>query len=135
MLFGRSKSFLRRCDRSGLVDKHGAEYGFVRNLCGSRTIFAVQAGRWNRDMRVQRELAPLDSYFGLLGKCCVADTLATFRVACPSQNVGAECPCVCGTRVGHFFEFGRRRNTQEAQFICESLDRPSTRVGRLRLPE
>jgi hypothetical protein len=41
--FREIKEFLRRCDRCGLVDKHGAEYGFVRNLCGSRTIFAVQA--------------------------------------------------------------------------------------------
>jgi hypothetical protein len=41
--FREIKEFLRRWDRCGLVDKHGAEYGFVRNLCGSRTIFAVQA--------------------------------------------------------------------------------------------
>jgi hypothetical protein len=36
------KEFLRRCDGCGLVDKHGAEYGFVRNLCGSRLIFVVE---------------------------------------------------------------------------------------------
>jgi hypothetical protein len=41
--FREIKEFLRRWDQCGLVDKHGAEYGFVRNLCGSRTIFAVQA--------------------------------------------------------------------------------------------
>jgi hypothetical protein len=41
--FREIKEYLRRCDRCGLVDKHGAEYGFVRNLCGSRVIFVVQA--------------------------------------------------------------------------------------------
>jgi hypothetical protein len=41
--FREIKEFLRRWDRCGLVDKQGAEYGFVRNLCGSRTIFVVQA--------------------------------------------------------------------------------------------
>jgi hypothetical protein len=40
--FREIKEFLRRCDGCGLVEKHGAEYGFVRNLCGSRTIFVVQ---------------------------------------------------------------------------------------------
>ena len=25
------------------MDKHGAEYGFVRNLCGSKMVFVVQA--------------------------------------------------------------------------------------------
>ena len=37
--FREVKEFLRRCDGCGLVDKHGAEYGFVRNLCGSRNDF------------------------------------------------------------------------------------------------
>jgi hypothetical protein len=41
--FREVKEFLRRCDGCGLVDKHGAEYGFVRNLCGSRMIFVVEA--------------------------------------------------------------------------------------------
>jgi hypothetical protein len=30
--FREVKEFLRRCDGCGLVDKHGAGYGFVRNL-------------------------------------------------------------------------------------------------------
>jgi hypothetical protein len=41
--FREIKELLRRCDGCGLVDKHGAEYGFVRNLCGSRIIFVVEA--------------------------------------------------------------------------------------------
>jgi len=41
--FREIKEVLRRCDGCGLVDKHGAEYGFVRNLCGSRMIFVVEA--------------------------------------------------------------------------------------------
>jgi hypothetical protein len=41
--FREVKEFLRRCDGYGLVEKHGAEYGFVRNLCGSRMIFVVEA--------------------------------------------------------------------------------------------
>ena len=41
--FREIKEFLRRCDGCALVDKQGAEYGFVRNLCGSRMIFVVQA--------------------------------------------------------------------------------------------
>jgi len=41
--FREVKEFLRRSDGCGLVDKHGAEYGFVRNLCGSRVIFVVEA--------------------------------------------------------------------------------------------
>ena len=41
--FREIKEFLRRCDGCALVEKHGAEYGFVRNLCGSRIIFVVQA--------------------------------------------------------------------------------------------
>ena len=41
--FREIKEFLRRRDGCGLVDKHGAEYGFVRNLCGSRMIFVVQS--------------------------------------------------------------------------------------------
>jgi hypothetical protein len=41
--FREVKEFLRRCDRCGLVDKHGAEYGFVRNLCGSRMVFVIEA--------------------------------------------------------------------------------------------
>jgi hypothetical protein len=41
--FREIKEFLRRWDGCGLVDKHGAEYGFVRNLCGSRMIFVVQS--------------------------------------------------------------------------------------------
>jgi hypothetical protein len=41
--FREVKEFLRRCDGCGLVEKHGAEYGFVRNLCGSRLIFVVEA--------------------------------------------------------------------------------------------
>ena len=41
--FREIKEFLRRCEGCGLVEKHGAEYGFVRNLCGSRMIFVVQA--------------------------------------------------------------------------------------------
>jgi len=40
--FREIKELLRRCDGCGLVEKHGAEYGFVRNLCGSRTIFVVE---------------------------------------------------------------------------------------------
>jgi hypothetical protein len=40
--FREIKEFLRR-RRCELVDKRGAEYGFVRNLCGSRMIFVVQA--------------------------------------------------------------------------------------------
>ena len=41
--FREVKEFLRRCEGCGLVDKHGAEYGFVRNLCGSKMVFVVQA--------------------------------------------------------------------------------------------
>jgi hypothetical protein len=41
--FREIKEFLRRFDRCGLVDKHGAEYGFARNLCGARVVFVVQA--------------------------------------------------------------------------------------------
>jgi hypothetical protein len=41
--FREVKEFLRRYDGCGLVEKHGAEYGFVRNLCGSRLIFVVEA--------------------------------------------------------------------------------------------
>jgi hypothetical protein len=41
--FREIKEFLRRFDGCGLVDKHGAEYGFVRNLCGSRIIFVIQS--------------------------------------------------------------------------------------------
>jgi len=41
--FRQVKEFLRRCEGCGLVDKHGAEYGFARNLCGSRIIFVIQA--------------------------------------------------------------------------------------------
>lgn len=41
--FREIKEFLRRCDGCGLIEKHGAEYGFVRNLCGSRMIFVAQA--------------------------------------------------------------------------------------------
>jgi len=41
--FREIKEFLRRWDGCGLVDKHAAEYGFARNLCGSRMIFVVQA--------------------------------------------------------------------------------------------
>jgi hypothetical protein len=41
--FREIKEFLRRFDRCGLVDKHGAEYGFARNLSGARMVFVVQA--------------------------------------------------------------------------------------------
>jgi hypothetical protein len=41
--FREIKEILRRCEGCGLVDKHAAEYGFARNLCGSRIIFAIQA--------------------------------------------------------------------------------------------
>jgi hypothetical protein len=41
--FREIKEFLRRYDGCGLVDKHGAEYGFVRNLCGSRIVFITEA--------------------------------------------------------------------------------------------
>jgi hypothetical protein len=41
--FREVKEFLRWCDGCGLVDKHGAEYGFVRNLCGSKMVFVVEA--------------------------------------------------------------------------------------------
>jgi hypothetical protein len=41
--FREIKEFLRRCDGCDLVEKHGAEYGFTRNLCGSKIIFVVQA--------------------------------------------------------------------------------------------
>ena len=41
--FREIKEFLRRSEGCALVDKHGAEYGFARNLCGSRTIFVAQA--------------------------------------------------------------------------------------------
>ena len=41
--FREVKEFLRRCEGCGLVDKHAAEYGFVRNLCGSKMIFVVEA--------------------------------------------------------------------------------------------
>ena len=40
--FREIKELLRRYEGCGLVDKHGAEYGFARNLCGSRMIFVVQ---------------------------------------------------------------------------------------------
>ena len=40
--FREIKELLRRCDGCSLVEKHGAEYGFVRNLCGSRMIFVVE---------------------------------------------------------------------------------------------
>ncbi len=41
--FRQVKEFLRRSEGCGLVDKHAAEYGFARNLCGSRVIFVIQA--------------------------------------------------------------------------------------------
>jgi hypothetical protein len=41
--FREIKEFLRRCEGCGLVEKHGAEYGFLRNLCGSRMVFVVHA--------------------------------------------------------------------------------------------
>jgi hypothetical protein len=41
--FRQVKEFLRRSEGCSLVDKHGAEYGFARNLCGSRIIFVIQA--------------------------------------------------------------------------------------------
>jgi len=41
--FREIKELLRRRDACGLVEKHGAEYGFVRNLCGCRMIFVLQA--------------------------------------------------------------------------------------------
>jgi len=41
--FREIKEYLRRCEGCELVDKHGAEYGFARNLCGSRLIFVVEA--------------------------------------------------------------------------------------------
>jgi hypothetical protein len=41
--FRQVKEFLRRSEGCGLVDKHGAEYGFARNLCGSRIVFVIQA--------------------------------------------------------------------------------------------
>lgn len=41
--FREIKEVLRRCEGCGLVDKHAAEYGFARNLCGSRIIFVIQA--------------------------------------------------------------------------------------------
>jgi hypothetical protein len=54
--FREIKEFLRRNDGRGLVEKHGAEYGFARNLCGGRSVFVIEAiagilvcgfkGRW-----------------------------------------------------------------------------------------
>jgi hypothetical protein len=41
--FREIKEFLRRYDGCELIEKHSAEYGFVRNLCGSRFVFVVQA--------------------------------------------------------------------------------------------
>lgn len=41
--FREIKEFLRRCEGCSLVEKHGAEYGFARNLCGSRMTFVAQA--------------------------------------------------------------------------------------------
>ena len=41
--FREVKELLRRSGDCHLVEKHGAEYGFVRNLCGSRMIFVAQA--------------------------------------------------------------------------------------------
>ncbi len=41
--FREVKEFLRHCDGCALVDKHGAEYGFVRNLYGSKIIFVLEA--------------------------------------------------------------------------------------------
>lgn len=41
--FREVKELLRRYAGSDLLDKHAAEYGFVRNLCGSRMIFVIQA--------------------------------------------------------------------------------------------
>ena len=41
--FREVKEFLRRSGGCHLVEKHGAEYGFARNLCGSRVIFIAQA--------------------------------------------------------------------------------------------
>jgi hypothetical protein len=40
--FREIKEFLRRHEGCGLIEKHSAEYGFMRNLCGARLIFAVQ---------------------------------------------------------------------------------------------
>jgi hypothetical protein len=50
--FREVKEFLRRCDGCGLVDKHGAEYGFVGNLCGSRLIFVVDAVQRDRGLQI-----------------------------------------------------------------------------------
>ena len=41
--FREVKELLRRSGDCHLVEKHGAEYGFVRNLCGARMIFVAQA--------------------------------------------------------------------------------------------
>ena len=41
--FREIKEFLRRSEGCALVEKQGAEYGFARNLCGSRVIFVAQA--------------------------------------------------------------------------------------------
>jgi len=41
--FREIKEYVRRFDTCGLVNKHSAEYGFARNLCGTRTLFAAQA--------------------------------------------------------------------------------------------
>jgi len=41
--FREVKELLRRSGDCHLVEKHGAEYGFARNLCGARVIFVAQA--------------------------------------------------------------------------------------------
>jgi len=41
--FRETREYVRRFDHCGLVSKHGAEYGFARNLCGCRSVFAVQS--------------------------------------------------------------------------------------------
>jgi len=41
--FKEVKEFLRKSGEASLVDKHNAEYGFTRNLCGSRWVFAALA--------------------------------------------------------------------------------------------
>jgi hypothetical protein len=41
--FREIKELLRRYEGCGLIEKQSAEYGFVRNLCGSRSIFVAQA--------------------------------------------------------------------------------------------
>ena len=125
--FREVKEFLRRCDGCGLVDKHGAEYGFVRNLCGFQNGFHHSGRQRNHRLRIQRQLAALVFHDGLLGQRRSAHPVVTFRLARASPNVDAECRCLCGPCLGDLLELDRRK-LEETQHCRELKDRSSTRI-------